>query len=194
MDKGGTNEMEATRLRNRMVVSLICVALVVPRSGVADESASDRGQGGLRAFDVRLTDQGDFGGQFVNSQGQALSETQVTIWTKDELAGRAVTDRDGRFVFRGLPAGVYQVIAPGVGCIARLWQPSAAPPAAAEAILLVQGPVVRGQYPPRPNTPHPGVYDGAVMKTLSNPWVFSGLLAAGIAVPIVVSNNDNDGS
>ena len=47
---------------------------------------------------------------------------------------------------------------------------------------------------PALNTPHSGVYDGAVMKTLSNPWLFSGLLAAGIAVPIALSNNDNDGS
>jgi hypothetical protein len=30
------------------------------------------------------------------------------------------------------------------------------------------------------------------MKTLSNPWLFSGLLAAGIAIPIALSNDDDD--
>jgi hypothetical protein len=105
---------------------------------------------------------------------------------------RSVVDQQGRFAFEGLQAGVYQVLGAGTGSVLRLWQPAAAPPAAQSALLLVEGPVVRGQHPRHFGCPPPGAYDGAVMRALSNPWVFSGLLAAGIAIPIALSDDDDE--
>jgi hypothetical protein len=138
-----------------------------------------------------LSEQGDFLGQIVDAQGSPAVGADVELWTQGKLAARGVADESGRFRFVGTRAGVYQVLASGTGSVVRLWQPAAAPPAARHAILLVQGPVVRGQYPPRQSGCQTGLYDGAVMKTLSNPWVFSGLIAAGIAVPLALSNSDD---
>jgi hypothetical protein len=127
----------------------------------------------------------------VDAQGQAVSGATLELWTQGRIVGRSTADRQGNFRFAGLRAGVYQVLAPGAAGVVRLWQPTAAPPVAQPALLLVQGATVRGQYPPREPCPPHGVYDGALMKTLGNPWVFTGLVAAGIAVPIALTNDDD---
>jgi protocatechuate 3,4-dioxygenase beta subunit len=140
---------------------------------------------------VRLSEAGQFAGQIVDAQGQPVADAAVELWAQGRIAGRGTTDPQGRFRFAGLRAGLYQVLAPGAAGVVRLWQPAVAPPAAGPALLLVQGSTVRGQYPPRQEHPPHGVYDGALKRTLGNPWVFAGLVAAGIAVPIALTNDDD---
>jgi hypothetical protein len=184
--------MKTTRRFDRCVAGLMCLALVTPRLVRAETAPSVAST--PRAFqtlDIRLSPEGEFRGQLVDSHGQPGRVVPVELWQEGHVVARQMTDGQGCFQFGRVQAGVYQVLTPGTGTIVRLWQPAAAPPAAQDTMMLVRGAVVRGQHPPH-HAPHGGVYDGVFMKTLSNPWVFTGLLGAGIAVPIALSNNDDD--
>ena len=185
--------MKLTKQRNVGLVAWVCIAIVLPRTGLSTERPSrPAAEAQIRAVDIRLSEQGRFQGQVVDGQGRPSPGAEVSLWRNGQMIARSVTDQQGRFGFERLQAGVYQVTGPGTGSVLRLWQPAAAPPAAQPALLLVEGPVVRGQHPRHLCGPPPGAYDGAMMRALSNPWVFSGLLAAGIAIPIALSNDDDD--
>lgn len=188
----GGKTMKASQLLHVVLIALICATSVVPRGVGASELGASVNRDPLRTTDIRLEAAGGFRGQIVASEGRALSGESIELWSHGRCISRCITDDGGQFRFPSLRPGVYQILANGTGRVIRLWNPGTAPPVAQDALLLVQGPVIRGQYPPRGYGGQKGVYDGAVMKTLSNPWVFSGLIAAGIAVPIALSNNDND--
>jgi hypothetical protein len=171
----------------------MCIATIMPRIGLAQSPASQALTAQSRTQDIRLGERGQFQGQIVNAQGRPSARAEVELWKNGQPVARSVADQHGRYQFQGLKAGVYQVLAPGTGGVLRLWQPAAAPPSAQSALLLVEGPVLRGQHPHELGCPPPGAYDGAIMRALSNPWVFSGLLAAGIAIPIALSDDDDEG-
>jgi hypothetical protein len=130
---------------HRLTIGLTCLALITPRPCVADELSREPSRQIFQATDIKLTADGRFDGQIVDSLGHGAPATEVQLWSDGKLAARCVADQEGRFQFPGLRAGVYQLLAPGTGRVVRLWQPAAAPPAAQSALLLVQGPVVRGQ-------------------------------------------------
>jgi hypothetical protein len=186
--------MKKAQRKKAWVVTLICVSLGTPRVAYSVEPANPvRNQHRVQSADVRLDPRGALIGQLLDTQGRPASRVPVELWRSGERIAATATDADGRFGFAPVTVGVYQVLAAEADAlVVRAWQPATAPPAASDQLLLVRGSVVRGQYPPRACAPPAGVYDGAVMRTLSNPWVFSGLVAAGIAIPIALANDDDD--
>jgi hypothetical protein len=186
-----------TRVHLRLAIVLVtCSTLVAAPALHAAEELEAAANAGSRApiLDVKLTEQGLFHGQLVTRAGQAVRRQKVELTTKGGTVAGSTSDSDGRFTFQPPQPGVYQLVAPHGGCVLRIWTHAAAPPSAQGHILLVQDTVVRGQH----GHGHgqmgvgSGLYDGGVMKALSNPWVFSGIVAAGIAVPIAIAANDND--
>jgi hypothetical protein len=139
---------------------------------------------------VCLNAGGTLSGSLVDPQGIALSGQPVELWTKGANVARTLTGAQGQFEFHQLRTGVYQVLAPGTGGAYRVWQPHVAPPAARQSLLLVQGPLVRGQNPYcRPGI-GAGVYDGTLTRVLGSPWVLAGAVGTGIALPIALDNAD----
>jgi hypothetical protein len=108
---------------------------------------------------------------------------------------------------------VYEVAAGQHRGVYRLWAPRTAPPSANRGIMAVSGEVVRGQYaPPSPEavlqTPIPGYIEtvpytpagpagpgplGRSVNWMKNhPWVTAGVVATAIAVPVAVTEFDDD--
>ena len=112
------------------------------------------------------------------------------------------------------------MMAPQAYGMYRVWTGQAAPPSATESVLLVQqGEVVRGQYVDPYGGAPADPYGGPMMGDacgpcgpppacgplrslwpeesscgfLANPWVIGGAIAAAIAIPLALSDND-DGS
>ena len=90
-----------------------------------------------RVADVALHQGGVFVGQVVNEQGVPKVNAKVVMTQKAKIVAIAQTDKQGRFLVRGVRAGVYQVQAERTASVLRLWADRTAPPAARPAALLV---------------------------------------------------------
>ena len=90
------------------------------------------------------------------------------------------TDSEGKFALTGVQAGVYQLQSGNVSGTYRVWAPQTAPPSASQGILLVAGQdVVRHQ---------------GILSHLANPYVLAAIVAAAIAIPLALDDDDPSGS
>lgn len=127
--------------------------------------------------DVALQPGGVLNGQVLNEQAVAQGQAKIAVVHKGKPLTVTETDSAGRFVLAGLEPGVYELhLAQGGGAY-RVWAPRTAPPAAEQAVLLVQDSrVVLNQ-------------GGRHFGWLANPWVLAGIVAAAIAIPLALSDS-----
>lgn len=130
----------ATRIRSCLVAGAV-FGMLLPQVGFGETTA-------VRAVvrDAALQAGGTLQGALVSANGKPQTGRTVQLLSRGEIVAKTVTDREGRFGFRGLHAGVYALHTEGVATGYRLWAEGAAPPSAVSDILLVSGqePVVRG--------------------------------------------------
>ena len=186
-----------------VVVSLLAVG-AEQLSGAEALSRTIQPQAQSRAVrDVALHAGGVLAGQVVDVQGAAVAGAVVTISKVGKQIARVEADAHGRFRVDGLKGGVHQVVAAGQVGIYRLWAPNTAPPVAQSGIMLVKNTeVVRGQCvgcgTPVCGTPGcgSGVYGrgaagGGVVGWMANhPVLTAGGIAAAIAVPLAIDDDD----
>ena len=143
--------------------------------------------------DVELASGGSLEGQLVDAQGVSKAGVEVTLLLDQRPLGVASTDAQGRFAFRGVRGGVYQMkAANGTGSY-RLWAPGTAPKGTSSVALVTAGDsVVRGQgYGPGHYYQHHPSAFGHAKVLLANPWVVSGIVATAVAVPVGIHNAGN---
>ena len=158
------------------VVALACVGTVVPHSAFA--AAPAIGQPTVR--DLALGDGGTLSGQVVDTAGQPQAGSAVTVWHNETQVAATKADSNGTFHVAGLRSGVHQVAAGQGVQMYRFWAPDTAPPAAsAEAMVVADQNVARGNN------------GGGFVKFVTNPWVLAGVVAAAIAIPIALNNDDD---
>lgn len=146
-----------------------------------------------QTIDVTTTPRHQLIGQLIDSTGRPVEDAEICLVNQRGQSMRSLTDSDGQFALSNIKPGLYQAVSDDVGVLVRIWSHEAGPPAAKPSLLLIDPTVLRGQgtnYQPGIGA---GAYDGGVMRALSSPWVFAGLVGAGVAVPIIVAN-DSDGS
>ncbi len=128
--------------------------------------------------DVALQNGGMLVGQVVDAQGKPMAKVLVALRSGDRQLGTNTTNNEGRFGFRGLGNGVYQVAAAKGQGTYRVWTKQTAPPSAQSGALVVAGQnSVRGQ-----------ICCGGLMGLLANPWVIAGIIATAVAVPVALTN------
>ena len=89
---------------------------------------------------------------------------------------QTVTDERGMFAVQGLRGGLYTVNSGRAATLYRVWTADTAPPVAKQSVWLVsEGSVVRGAS------------EGGG-GLLNNPYVWAGVIATAIAVPIAVAS------
>jgi len=133
--------------------------------------------------DVALQSAGVLQGQVVDAQGAPQAKAQVAAVQNGKAVAVAQTDAAGRFTLASMSGGVYELQTASNTDVYRLWAPRTAPPAAQDSVLLVNDQnVVLGQH-----------QQGA-LGWLANPWVLAGIVAAAIAIPLAVANDDDDAS
>lgn len=151
--------------------------------------------------DVALSAGGSLTGQLVTAQGVGLSQTQVAIYRDGKEVAHATTDQTGAFRVDGLRGGVYDVVAPGYHGQYRLWSPDAAPPAANHGLLMVAGDqAVLGQNcgpygACGPAAPACGACGGPFAAVTGwvaeHPLMTAGIIAAAIAIPLAIDDDDD---
>ncbi len=139
--------------------------------------------------DVVLQDKGVLVGRIVDLQGVALVKTPVSLQTGGKEVARVMSDEKGHFQAEGLKGGVYQVASTGHQGVYRLWAPKTAPPAATQGLSIVSQPtdVVRGQYGGGGGSP----FSAAGQWIAAHPIMTAGAVAAAIAIPIALDDDDD---
>lgn len=136
--------------------------------------------------DVQIAGDGTVVGRVVNRQGRPVANSRLWI-SSDQQVQEVQTDGQGRFRLQNVRGGMYVVDVGDSRQVVRLWVGDTAPASAVPQLTVVQGNVVRGQFVPAPAR---GLYDGAVLRTLTNPWIISGGVAAAIAIPLALDQDD----
>jgi hypothetical protein len=168
--------MKRTRWYCQLAVLLACVGMVLPQRLMAATPAAQP-----LINDVALGENGTLTGQVVDSQNVPQAIAEVAVWQNENRVATTKTDENGNFSVAGLRSGVHQVAAGQGVSVYRFWAPNTAPPAASPGAMIVSDQsVVRG--------------NGGVIGFLTNPWVLAGIVAAAIAIPIALNNDDDSGS
>ena len=169
------------RLRG-LVVAVAAVSMILSQFAYAASAGQAAGPMSSTVRDVALQEGGLLTGQVLDGAGAPVAATPVAVVDQDRAVATALTGEDGRFAIRGVKAGVYQVATAKGVTVCRLWAPRTAPPSALPDALVVNGDtVVRGAM---------GGGGGGVIGFLSNPWVLGGIVAAAIAIPLILDDDD----
>ena len=140
--------------------------------------------------DVALAHGGLLTGQFLDAQMKPVSGADVAISSGGHIVATTATDENGAFAVTGLRSGFHQVTTPDAVENCRLWADGTAPPRAEQGLRIVAGDdAVRGQWGPPPATNN-FIKRAKVWGT--NPFIVGGVIAAAVAIPVAL-NNDDDG-
>lgn len=145
-------------------------------------AAGDAAMPALPTSDIALAEGGMLHGVLVDAENTPIPNATVQFWMQDHEVATTQTDAEGRFAVRGLRGGTYRVVSGDAAQMCRLWAPGTAPPQALRGMVLVSGTnVVRGILPPW--------YDWCL-----DPLLVTGLVAAAIAIPLALHDEDDEPS
>jgi len=124
--------------------------------------------------DVALGAGGRLEGQVLDSQGSGVSAIPVTLKSEYHEPVITTTLEDGRFAFRGLSGGVYQVAAEEEVNTLRAWAPQTAPPAAQSRAIIYRNRRASGG-------------NSGMRALLGNPIILSAVTSTAVALPIALT-------
>ncbi|MEX2093512.1 MAG: carboxypeptidase-like regulatory domain-containing protein [Pirellulales bacterium] len=137
--------------------------------------------------DVELAVGGLLVGRLLDANGRPLDNADISIQSGSKTLASTRTDAEGVFAVSNLRGGVHQITTADNVQLCRLWAHGTAPPRTAKSIDVVSGSdVVRGQYGPPPGN---RMWKKAKVWA-TNPWIVGGVVAAAVAIPVALSDND----
>jgi hypothetical protein len=165
------------------------LGMALPTTAIA---ADPSGHGaGPDIQDVTLRPDGMLRGQLVRAEGGQSVNTLVRFHRDGRMVAETVTDANGQFVVHSLTGGVYAVQTPANVGHYRVWTNQAAPPSAAHDLRMVEDEIIRGQCEvPSECGVGPGYGHARGYGLLKKPWLFGLGVAAAIAIPLAVDNDD----
>jgi hypothetical protein len=170
--------MKLAKLVRGTVVTMTCLGMLTAQLAQAAQPL---------VRDIALQTSGVLQGQVLDTQGTPQAGMQVALTQQGKPIAMTQTGEEGRFQMAGLKAGVYEIQTPMGASVCRLWAPQTAPPAAQDGLLVVAGDdVVRGG-----GIAGMGGGGGGALGFLANPWVLAGLVAAAIAIPLAIDDDDD---
>ena len=215
----GGARMFALNRCTRLIACVAAFGMVASPVLGASPMVKKAGQASSTTFDVK-TINGQLTGQVMTAAGTPEGGVQVSLLSAKSLAGKTVTDKQGRFALPVDASGAYRVAVGKRSFDVRAWQPEAAPPSAKDGLLCVTKQVVRGQCggcgavgpcgcgapmaAPSCGVSAPcgpcggmggfggGMGGGGIGSILRNPAVIGLGVAAAIALPIALDDDDDD--
>jgi len=139
--------------------------------------------------DIALKRGGILQGQVVNHGGVGKAGATVEL-TSGRQHWQTKTDAEGWFQVAGLRGGSYQFRAAEQTQVLRVWAAGTAPPSASQGVLVTPlTEIVRGQRFVSPNTNR---FFSTAKQRLANPWIFGGVVATAVAIPVAIHNADDE--
>jgi len=150
-----------------------------------------------RISDVALNQDGALRGLIVGGEGQPLASVPIKMTQGDVTVVETSTDQLGQFSVSSLAGGVYEMLVDESRVNVRVWAPKTAPPTATTGFTYVLGSVQRGQCTADSCTGAcggacaGGACGGGPLALLMNPWVIGAAVAAAIAIPLALDDDDD---
>jgi len=186
--------MVAARTWHHLLAGLAIAGVVLPPQQLAAAEVIGGAHGAAVAAvarapigDVELGRGGLLVGRLVDTTGRPVAGRDVSVVVGDKTIAVSRTDGSGVFAVAGLRGGVHQITTVESARVCRLWAPGTAPPQTPPSLELVAGEdVVRGQWGPPPGNRF--LKEAKIWAT--NPFVVGGIIAAAVAIPIALSDDD----
>lgn len=199
--------MTRANFRFRCAVSMTAILSLisyVPLQGLsADEANATASTPSVAAFvnpaitDVALGPGGELVGRAISDQGQAWTEAQIELLSDNKVIARPVADDRGEFRIHRIRGGLYQLRSRDSMIHFRAWSVGTAPPSAEPGVTLSQG-VIRGQGCTTPGCTTAGCAgrcgQGSALGLLMHPLVITAGVAAAIAIPLALDDDDDAAS
>ena len=173
--------MKTSKTFRAAIVALTCLGVCVPRGVVANDSITvvDGIQVNKKVEDLSLQ-KGLLVGGLVDENGRGVEDAPVVIAQQGKPVAELRPDADGRFAAAGLKPGVYQVVSHGGLNIYRVWEEGQAPAGAKKGVIhQVDAKIARGAS------------NGGLLGLLANPLILALIIAAAIAIPLALDDDDN---
>ena len=177
------------------LVALASIGVMFPQLAMANGPQSTQ-----QTRDMSLRSDGSFVGKVLNQHGRAQDKQPVLLLQNGQPIATALTNANGEFGFQLQKGGLYQIQSRDTVTTYRMWTAATAPPSAVQsATLVTNDTLVLGQNCAHCGVSgcgggcvgHPGGGGGAgVLGFLANPWVLGGLVAAAIAIPLALDDDD----
>lgn len=170
-----------------MAVAGLCLPLAPATAGETVRSAADGSARPAQIRDVELAYGGLLVGRKLDASGRPVAGAEVSIRTEGHTLASTQSDAEGVFAVAKLRGGVHEIATDDSVQVCRLWANGTAPPRTPRSIDVVSGEeVVRGQWGPPPGNHL--LQKAKVWAT--NPLVIGGVVAAAVALPIALSDDD----
>lgn len=177
--------MTSRKIMRVGMCALVALSMLQLRSAIAATPDAIQPTPAPKIVDVALQQDGSLRGQVVDAQGQAVAKSTVALVQHGKLLRAVEADAEGRYGFKGMDGGVYQLITDKGQSVCRVWTANTAPPAAGKQVLVVNdGTVLRGKS--GDNT------HGIKGWIVNHPGGTVAIAAAAVAIPIILW--DADGS
>lgn len=197
--------MNTINCYGRMLACMAAIGMLTsPLLGASPVLGSKQAKPAI--FDIRLSN-GALSGQVVNSAGKPEQHKDVVLLSKLAPVSKVSTDEAGRFAIPVTKQGAYRVVIADRAFSVRVWAPEAAPPASRDSLLCVVQDTLRGQCGcgsmgdcasgapcacDSPACPAPCQSShGKVKAILCNPAIIGLGVAAAIALPIALDDDDD---
>ncbi|MBM3999911.1 MAG: carboxypeptidase regulatory-like domain-containing protein [Planctomycetes bacterium] len=169
--------MKVMPVLQRAAAALATLGMLLPSTVLAAPGNVPRARTS-DMVDIALHEGGVLQGRVTDSSGQPQAGVPVRVLQGESAVANTSTDHQGNFRVAGLRGGVYRISTWTASDAYRLWMPRTAPPSAESMVVLTSGSdVARGQ-------------DGRFMNFITNPWVLGGIVAAAIAIPLALDDDD----
>ncbi len=182
-------------LHYRQIVGMLtAVSLLVAQKSIAADGLAAKPEPvpTINTVDVILGGGGVMQGYVVDAQGVPQADVEITLTTDNREQVTSRSDEKGRFGYRGIEGGSYQLTTEHGVVLCRAWTATTAPPRSAATMLLVHDQdLVRGQWAA------PAGVNGAVSRmkrVMTNPFAVAAIVGAAVAIPVAVHNANQDDS
>lgn len=208
--------MKFAQKLQQLVVASACLGLLVPTAVFAQQPTTAKNPQ-PNFVDAKLADDGALYGKVVDAAGVGISDANIILKQNNNTVAQSKSMEGGLFRIAPLNGGIYTAIAGGQPTNLRLWTKNAAPPAVVSEVLLVANNITRAQgCDTGACGPAPAYYDGGacgscggggcdscggggflggggggILGFLTNPWVIAGGIAAAIAIPLALDDDDD---
>jgi len=171
----------------------VCLAICLTLSPALAQDASSKANNdsSIELKNVALNSKGELIGRLMSPSGKPKPHVEVKRHSSaniKQIVGTVKTDKDGRFVIRGLHRGSCLLTAQDQSYAFRVWPEKQAPPNAIKTIALITKSIeFRGQQ----NERFASGNSTWGLSTAQKLTIGVGIAAA-IAIPVALSSDDDD--
>lgn len=172
--------MKLNKFLHLALIATTCVSVSMPQLATAGNGVAQVDVPIKRTVEDVVLKDGALRGALVDKAGHGVADAPVLIGQEGKKVAELRTDAQGRFEFEGAKVGTYQVVSHGAAGSYRVWDATNAPKTVKQGIIHSVDPEVAR-----------GAHSGGLLKFLTNPLVLAGVIAAAIAIPLALDDDDD---